>query len=49
MKKISKETCLRRQVNNYDWDHNMGYGTAKHIKAIKKFGITKYHRKTYIK
>ncbi|MFZ8865014.1 MAG: ribonuclease HII [Rickettsiales bacterium] len=31
----------------YDWLNNAGYGTKKHIEAIAKYGITKYHRKTY--
>ena len=31
----------------YGWDTNMCYGTKKHIEAIKKYGITKYHRKSF--
>jgi ribonuclease HII len=31
----------------YDLAHNKGYGTKKHIEAIEKYGITKYHRLTY--
>ena len=31
----------------YDLAHNKGYGTKKHIEAIKKHGITKYHRLSY--
>jgi len=31
----------------YDWRNNMCYGTAKHIDAIHKHGISKYHRKTF--
>ena len=31
----------------YDLAHNKGYGTKKHIEAIKKYGITKYHRLSY--
>ena len=31
----------------YGWDKNMGYGTEEHIEAIKKHGITKYHRKSF--
>ena len=27
--------------------HNKGYGTKKHIAAIKEYGITKYHRLSY--
>lgn len=31
----------------YDLAHNKGYGTKKHIEAIKEYGICKYHRKTF--
>ena len=31
----------------YDLLNNMGYGTKNHINAIKKYGISKYHRKTF--
>ena len=31
----------------YGWKKNVGYGTEEHLKAIKKYGITKFHRKTY--
>ena len=36
-------------INNkgYDWQQNFGYGTKQHLKAIKKFGVTKHHRKTF--
>ena len=34
-------------LNKYDLLSNMGYGTNKHISAIKKFGISPYHRKTF--
>jgi len=32
----------------YDFDHNMGYGTAKHIEALKTLGPTPIHRKSFI-
>ena len=32
---------------NYEWDKNKGYGTEKHRKAIKKYGTTKFHRKSF--
>ena len=32
---------------NDKWDTNSGYGTKDHLKAIKKFGITRHHRKTF--
>ena len=28
-------------------DQNFGYGTKQHLKAIKKLGINKHHRKTF--
>jgi len=31
----------------YDLANNKGYGTKKHIEAILKYGITKYHRLSY--
>jgi ribonuclease HII len=31
----------------YDWKKNKGYPTQKHRDAIIKYGITKYHRKTF--
>ncbi len=32
---------------NYGWDKNKGYGTEKHREAIKKYGTTKFHRKSF--
>jgi ribonuclease HII len=40
-------TKLSNEFNNYGWDTNSGYGTKEHLSAIKIFGITKYHRKTF--
>jgi ribonuclease HII len=31
----------------YDWNKNKGYPTKKHRNAIREFGVTKYHRKTF--
>lgn len=31
----------------YDLANNKGYGTKKHIEALKEYGITKYHRLSY--
>ncbi len=38
---------LDKQYPMYDLKNNKGYGTKKHIEAIKKYGITKYHRLSY--
>ena len=32
----------------YGFNHNMGYGTAGHIDALRKFGPTPIHRKSFI-
>lgn len=31
-------------LRKYDIQRNMGYGTARHINAIKEYGISPYHR-----
>jgi len=48
--KVSRDrliTKISKKYKNYSWHKNFGYGTSKHLKAIKKFGITKHHRKTF--
>ena len=43
-----KNLCkLNPDLKKYDWENNMCYGTKKHREAIEKYGITKYHRKTF--
>ena len=32
----------------YGWERNKGYGTQEHRRAIKKFGLTKIHRKSFL-
>jgi len=32
---------------DYGWDKNKGYPTQQHRDAIREFGITEYHRKTF--
>ena len=31
----------------YGWDRNMGYPTKEHIEAIREYGYTPYHRKSF--
>ena len=38
---------LAGEYPQYDWHSNKGYPTKKHREAIKQFGITPYHRKSY--
>ena len=43
--KIMRELAL--EFPQYGWDRNAGYPTAEHLLAIKKYGITKHHRRTF--
>lgn len=38
---------LADEFPQYDWVGNKGYPTKKHREAIKQYGITPYHRKSY--
>lgn len=38
---------LAEEYPQYDWLSNKGYPTKKHRDAIKQYGITPYHRKSY--
>ena len=38
---------LAEEYPQYNWLSNKGYPTKKHREAIKQFGITPYHRKSY--
>ena len=35
------------ELEKYDIKNNKGYGTKKHLEAIQKYGLTKWHRKTF--
>lgn len=38
---------LHEEYPQYHWDTNMGYPTKAHYEAIRQFGITPYHRKSF--
>ena len=40
---------LELEDDIYDLHNNMGYGTKKHIEAIKIYGPSKFHRKSFLK
>jgi len=40
---------MHLQYPEYGFDTNMGYGTAQHIAALKKYGPTPIHRRSFIK
>lgn len=38
---------IDKEFPMYDLKNNKGYGTKKHLEALKEYGITKYHRLSY--
>jgi ribonuclease HII len=47
--KYIEELCKENPelIERYDINSNKGYGSKKHMDGIKKYGITKWHRKTF--
>lgn len=40
---------LSRKYRVYGWGRNKGYGTAEHQTAIRRYNITRWHRKQFVK
>lgn len=38
---------LHKEFPHYCWNSNKGYGTREHRAAIERFGLCKYHRKSF--
>lgn len=38
---------LSKKFQNYGWEKNFGYGTDYHLAALKKYGVSQIHRKTF--
>lgn len=38
---------LAERYPQYGWDHNMGYPTREHIAAIRRYGLTPEHRRSF--
>ena len=51
--KVNRDNYIKKlceenpELKEYDLHNNKGYGTARHLAAIKEKGITEWHRKTY--
>ena len=39
--------ALAKEYPQYGWDRNFGYPTPEHIQALKEFGPTPYHRRSF--
>ena len=38
---------LGKKFPKYKWNKNFGYGTAEHLNSLKKYGVSKHHRKKF--
>jgi ribonuclease HII len=38
---------IHEEFPMYNWIQNKGYPTKEHRQAIRKYGITKYHRRSF--
>ena len=50
--KVSRDRYMERlheEFPMYNWKKNAGYLTAEHLKAVDEYGITKYHRSSFLK
>jgi len=48
--KVSRDLFMIKLSNKfpkYSWHKNFGYGTKDHLYGLKKYGITKHHRKKF--
>lgn len=43
-----KMDLLHKKYPKYGWDKNKGYGTKDHYRAIRNYGKTVLHRKTFL-
>lgn len=50
--KVYRDEIMKKAAEDfpqYAWEKNKGYGTKEHINAIKMYGATTLHRKTFLR
>lgn len=50
--KVTRDRYMQKldeEFPMYNWRKNAGYLTAEHLKAIDKYGLSKYHRPSFLK
>lgn len=50
--KVTRDRYMQKldeEFPQYNWKQNAGYLTKQHIEAIDKYGLTKYHRKSFLR
>ena len=40
-------TAIAKHYTGYGWEHNFGYGTAHHLNALDRLGVTPHHRRSF--
>jgi ribonuclease HII len=48
--KVRRDACMKSMAcehPQYGFEHNMGYGTAHHLDALRRFGPCRHHRCTF--
>ena len=49
--KVTRDKIMKEAHENfpvYSWNHNKGYATLEHRVAVKKFGASPFHRKSFL-
>lgn len=49
--KVTRDRMMRKissYHSKYLWSQNKGYATQAHIEAVRKYGVTPFHRKTFL-
>lgn len=50
--KVTRDRMMKKmslEYPYYDFENNMGYGTARHMEGIKKYGLCPIHRRSFTK
>jgi ribonuclease HII len=50
MAKVCRDRLMRRlavRYPAYGWQRNVGYGTPEHLEALRRFGPSPHHRRTF--
>ena len=48
--KVTRDRLMEKLAGRYPgygWEHNAGYGSTEHLAALRRLGVTPYHRKSY--
>ena len=52
MAKVTRDRYMKelaQEFPQYGWNRNAGYLTYEHLRAIDKYGLTKYHRPSFLR